>query len=102
MKRNKIYIMNGDIPVAELRDDNCFHRINKNIEAPIALFYGKDIIDLITFQNWFKERVFPIERAGMEDLLKLYDIKSYNIDKILEKTNGRMIQDSYYIKVGDN
>lgn len=94
--------MNGDIPVAELMEDNCFHRINKEVEAPIALFYKKDIVDIITFQKWFEERVFPRERAGIEDLLSIYNLEDYNIDKILEKTNGRMIQDSYYIKVGDN
>lgn len=43
--------MNNDTPVAELRDDNCFHRINKDVEAPIALFYGRDTVDLVTFQN---------------------------------------------------
>ena len=101
MKRNKVFIMNGDIPVAELRDDNCFHRINKEVEAPIALFYGRDTVDLVTFQNWYRERVFPRERAGVEDLLKLYNSETYNVGRILEKTHGRMIQDSYYVEVGD-
>lgn len=102
MKRNKVFIMNKDIPVAELRDDNCFHRINKDVQAPIALFYDRDTVDLITFQNWYRERVFPSERAGVEDLLKIYDSDTYDVDKILEKTHGRMIQDSYYVKVGDD
>lgn len=33
MERNKIYIMNGSTPITGLREDNCFHRINKDTEA---------------------------------------------------------------------
>lgn len=32
-KRNKIYIMNGGTPISELREYNCFRRINKDTEA---------------------------------------------------------------------
>ena len=33
MERNKIYIMSGGTPITGLREDNCFHRINKDTEA---------------------------------------------------------------------
>lgn len=102
MERNKVYIMNGDIPVAELREDNCFHRINKDIEAPIDLFgWGGNEDDKITeesFQRWLKTRTFPIERCGCRELLDKMRLDRY--DELTQAiiTKGVMAQDNFWVK----
>lgn len=102
MERNKVYIMNGDVPVAELREDNCFYRINKDTEAPIDLFgWGNNIEDIITeesFQRWMKTRTFPIERCGCKELLDKMGLDKY--DELTQAiiTKGAMAQDNFWIK----
>ncbi len=102
MERNKVYIMNGDIPVAELREDNYFHRINKDIEAPIDLFGWEgnkdDKITEESFQRWLKTRTFPIERCGYRELLDKMGLDKY--DKLTQAiiTKGVMAQDNFWVK----
>ena len=102
MKRNKVFIMNKDIPVAELRDDNCFHRINKDIEAPIDLFgwegNEREVVDESLFQNWMKSRTFPPERCGCKELLEEMGLDRYDALSQAIITKGVMAQDSFWIK----
>ena len=102
MERNKVYIMNKDIPVAELRDDNCFHRINKEVEAPIDLFgwaeNEKEVVDENLFQEWMKSRTFPQERCGCKELLEEMGLDRYEALRQAIITKGAMAQDSFWVK----
>lgn len=102
MKRNKVFIMNKDIPVAELRDDNCFHRINKEVEAPIDLFGWRgneeEVINEQMFQEWMKSRTFPPERCGYEELLEEMGLDRYDALSQAIITKGVMAQDSFWVK----
>lgn len=102
MKRDKVFIMNKDIPVAELRDDNCFHRINKDVEAPIDLFgwigNEEEVINEQMFQEWMKSRTFPPERCGSEELLGEMGLDRYNALRQAIITKGVMAQDNFWVK----
>ena len=46
---------------------------------------------------WVRNRIIPCERQNIGHFLKSYGMDSYREDLILEKTEGRSIQDDYMV-----
>ena len=50
-------------------------------------------------QSFLRERCFPEERPNKKNLLKLLGVPYYSPELIIEKTEGRMVEDLHYIKI---
>ena len=46
---------------------------------------------------WVRNRIVPSERKNIGSILKSYGLTNYREDLILEKTEGRSIQDDYMV-----
>lgn len=76
--------------------------LEKNInpqKLPIVLdiFYGRKIYSINDYYSklWLKDRVVPIDRQNIGDLLKDAKLKEYDLFKLLILNNGRCSNDEY-------
>lgn len=70
---------------------------------PVTLFgWGKFKRDKVTLKDilqWGSMRVCPPNRAGIEDILKLYNIEKYDEIELLRATQYRTIHDKFWMVV---
>ena len=51
------------------------------------------------YEEWLESRCFPRQRDGMKLMLREYSIPFYDPMLIVEKTEGRMEEDNFWIKI---
>lgn len=72
---------------------NYIEGFNKQFSPNPEGFITKEEID-----RWLKWRVLPETRADIEDILKDYDLNSYNRWAIVRKTHGVMADDEIWLR----
>ena len=62
--------------------------------------FGKKIdIDYEDYELFLESRCFPKERDKIKIMLEMYNIPFYDPILIIEKTNGRMAEDDFWLKI---
>lgn len=62
--------------------------------------FGKKIdINYEDYELFLESRCFPKERDKIKIMLEMYNIPFYDPILIIEKTNGRMAEDSFWLKI---
>ena len=101
MKKEWIELYNGDVLIAKQVSDNFMELVDNSVELPFGLFPEKrvgELIDILIFNMWLEERIFPRERLGVEDLLKEANLQEYDTWKLLKLTGGKLMQDKFHVK----
>ena len=62
----------------------------------LNLFYKKHVSD--TLFDFFKRRIPSKDSANIEEIMEELDMKVYDEMELLEKTNGILNTDRYYLK----
>ena len=62
----------------------------------LNLLYKNHVSD--TLFNFFKRRIPSKDSSNIEEILKEFDMKEYDEMELLEKTNGILFTDRYYLK----
>ncbi len=75
------------VQVVNFTDDNLYRAFGV-VEHPT----WKD------FQDFLSDRVFPPTRGNVKELLEYLGLQSYDPLQILEKTEGRLAEDSMWIR----
>jgi len=86
------YVMRGDSPVAEVRNDML---INISPYAPLFLQNRND------FAGWIRDRGADLGRSNMRIILKQFCLPLHDIDTAVRSVNAASVTDSFWIKSYD-
>lgn len=69
---------------------------------PVKTAFGnKEFATWLDFYMFLEERCIPSTRSGIREYLDAIDVDEYDPLKIIEKTNGRVAEDSQWLKISD-
>jgi len=106
----KLTLMNKNKPIIDFDYDtslnvvySIYHNYVQNEKyAPLSIIDLKVGISKVNLMNWFKNRVIPETRDGIDEILKNYnnDYNLFVID-IISKRHGFNLSDQYWFKLID-
>ncbi len=71
-----------------------------HVANPIKTAFGNNLHpSWEDFQDFLRERCIPEERAGLREYLETMGLYEYDPLAIIQKTQGRMAEDSQWIKM---
>ena len=75
-------------------------RVENHTEEPVKTAFGKKALPTwADFEAFLEERCVPRGRAGLRDYLNSLGLAEYDPIEIIKKTEGRMAEDSQWLKV---
>lgn len=106
---NRYAIKNGNKVVGILNYDKTARTYTIDIpdgvsseEAPfmLSLFLKKGIrsLDQVASMHWVRNRIIPVSRQNIREILEINEMSSYDEHTILIKNEGRSCQDEFYIE----
>lgn len=70
------------------------------VDTPIKTAFGNNAHPTWKdFWDFLQERCVPRERAGLQEYLKALGLYAYDPIEIIQKTQGRMAEDSQWLKM---
>lgn len=74
--------------------------VENHIDDPVKTAFGNNPLpDWADFQAFLQERCIPKERAGLREYLESLGLAEYDPLEIIQKTAGRMAEDSQWLEV---
>lgn len=71
-----------------------------HVDDPVKTAFGNNPLpDWEDFQTFLQERCIPKERAGLREYLEALGLDGYDPLAIIEKTDGRMVEDNQWLEV---
>ena len=71
-----------------------------HVDDPVKTAFGNNALPTWEdFQAFIEERCIPRERAGLQKYLEAICVVEYNPIEIIKKTNGRMAEDSQWLRI---
>jgi len=94
------HILKKDEMVAEVSLCKKTGQVTKNILSDYFLDVGQveAITDATSLNDWFETRCMLRSRADADIILKLMGLKEFNPFHIVQKTQGAMFEDYYWVR----